>query len=980
MLFSFFQNPNSLHIGCMEPRATYIPEKAITCLNGNWRFKFFESVEELPESLDVTGIDVGDATIPVPGIWELHGYGKPQYTNVRYPIPYDPPHVPRKNPCGLYETSFEINKEDKAYYINFDGVDSCYYLWLNGKFVGFSQVSHSTSEFDISNFVQNGLNIMRVLVLKYCFGTYLEDQDKFRTSGIFRDVFLLTRPKNHIFQLKILSDVNCDLSKGKINICTDYIGEAKDIIVKVFDPEDKQVCEKTFINDCEIEIDNPQLWNSEEPLLYKLQFESNGEIIIQKTGFRRIHIDKGILYINNMPIRFRGVNRHDSNPYRGAAVNREDVLLDLRLMKEHNINAVRTSHYPNSPWVYDMFDEYGFYIIAESDIESHGTATERGGYTDKNYCQIARDERFADAIMDRVQRNVVQNNNHISTVMWSLGNESGYGDNFENAARWVKKYDATRLVHFESLINNSPPYIPDLSVLDVYSRMYPSLTEIDRYFNEGRLDKPYVLCEYIHTMGNGPGDAEEYWQMFDKHPGMCGGFVWEWCDHAYVLDVVNGKEKFGYGGDFGEIRHDGNFCVDGLVWPNRKVSTSLKEIKNVYRPLRVSINGKKLVIKNTQEFVETSEYYSLKASLQQDGKIIDSTYLNLENICPKQSKCVDIPFELPEAGLVQILIETFTKKDTAFVPAGSLVGVDQVTVFDKQICCKAKYQDKQLTAPQYFDNRFDIIVKGDGFEYVYDKRTACLASFKVDGRELFEKPAEINTWRAPTDNDMNIRKEWEFAYYNLQNCVTYETVVNEENECIVVDTHFSISPISMGRIVDGHIKHSFYGDGTVNIDIDSLKKDYEYVYLPRLGMRFFLPKAFEKINYAGYGPYESYIDKRAASYFGEFESTVTDLFEEYIKPQENGSHYGTRKISLYCDCGKTFNVCSSKGISFNASHVSQEELTEKTHHTDVQESPYTILCIDAGMSGIGSNSCGPALSDKFKVEGIIKANFSIKVK
>ncbi len=980
MLFSLFQDPYSLHVGCMDARASYIPENSKTCLNGDWKFRFFESVEELSESLDVTGIDVGDTTIPVPGMWELNGYGKPQYTNVRYPIPYDPPYVPRKNPCGLYETSFNINKEDKAYYVNFDGVDSCYYLWLNGKFVGFSQVSHSNSEFDISAFVQNGTNTMRVLVLKYCFGTYLEDQDKFRTSGIFRDVFLLTRPKNHVFQLKISSDVNCSLNEGVLTVDVDYVGEKFESQIKIYSPDGKLIVENSFIDQFQLHLGNPILWNSEEPLLYKVELICNGETIVQKTGFKRIHIDKGVLFINNMPIRFRGVNRHDSNPYRGSAVTREDVLLDLRLMKEHNINAVRTSHYPNAPWVYDMFDEYGFYIIAESDIESHGTATERGGYTDKNYCQIARDERFADAILDRVQRNVIQNSNHISVFMWSLGNESGYGDNFENAARWVKKYDPIRLVHFESYINNSPPYLPDLSVLDVYSRMYPSLTEIDRYFNEGRLDKPYVLCEYIHSMGNGPGDAEEYWQMFDKHPGMCGGFVWEWCDHAYVLETINGREKFGYGGDFGEIRHDGNFCVDGVVWPDRKVSTSLKEIKNVYRPLRVSLNGKKLTVKNTQEFVEASKYYGLKASLQQEGKITQTVELDFGKIEGKQSRCVDIPFELPDTGLVQVLIETYTKKDAPFVPAGTIVGVDQVTICDNHACCKGNCQGKEFPVPQYIDNRFDVVVKGGGFEYVYDKRTACLASFKVDGKELFEKPAEINTWRAPTDNDMYIRKEWEFAYYNLQNCVTYETVVSVEDGAVLVDTHFSISPIAMGRIVDGHIKHKFFGNGRVNIDIDALKKDFEYVYLPRLGMRFFLSKAFEKIKYAGYGPYESYIDKRAASYFGEFDSTVTDLFEEYIMPQENGTHYGTRKIHLYCDCGKSFNVRSHKGISFNASHVSQEELTEKTHHTDVKESPYTILCVDAGMSGIGSNSCGPALADKFKVEGVIKANFSIKVK
>ncbi len=970
---SYFQDLSVNHVGTLPFRSSYIPEGQNTLLNGDWRFRYWESVEELPEDLRIWDVELGEGHIPVPGIWQIHGYDSHQYTNVKFPIPYDPPYVPRKNPCGIYEHSFALHKEDRQYSIVFDGVDSCYYLWLNGTFIGFSKVSHSQAEYDVTAQIQDGANTLRVLVLKWCDGTYLEDQDKFRTTGIFRDVNLLSRPKNHIHDLRIHALPSDDLELGEVSIQCGYIGAPFAIRAQLEDAAGNVLYSEEFAGSTAFAISKPLLWNAEQPNLYTLHLWANGEHIIEKIGFRRIDIRNNIVHINNVPIRFRGVNRHDSDPFVGPAVTREHVLTDLAMMKQHNFNAIRTSHYPNAPWFYRLCDEYGFYVIAESDIETHGTTDCKLHPGRDDYSICARDPRFLAPMLDRISRNVIQNHNRTCVVMWSLGNESGYGENIETAAKWVRSYDKTRLLHYESFNECPDSFTPDPSLLDVYSRMYSSPAMIDEYFAEDRYQKPYILCEYVHAMGNGPGDPEDYYQVFDRHPECCGGFVWEWCDHAYVLGEQDGKPKFGYGGDFGEWQHDGNFCVDGLVSPDRKVKPGLLELKNVQRPLRVRLDGDALVLRNTMEFSPANDF-SVHISVMTDGRKTGGHTLDISGLDAKQEKRFPLHGIAKTDGRIDILVETFAAKDSHFVKAGHLLGVEQLTISDTK-----KLPKIESGVPSYTDERFSVHIACEHAVLVYNKRSACFDSIVLHSKELLQKPAKFITWRAPVDNDMYIQKKWLFAHLEKEVFRTYDTKVYESDGCLIIETAIGVAPTGMYTMLKGSICYRIAQNGIVDIQVHAHKPE-DLPYLPRLGMELLLDKQMQQLRYTGYGPHESYIDKRQASHYGAFESTVGAQYVDYIKPQEHGSHYGTRELLLADSAGNGLHVQSAGGFSFNASNYSVQELSAKAHNFELQQSPYVHLILDIFMAGIGSNSCGPALDKKYRNEGDISCEMRLDLR
>lgn len=958
----YYQDLRVSHVGTLPFRAAYAPEGAVTLLNGDWRFRYFESVEELPEDLRIWDVDLGEGHIPVPSVWQTQGYDSHQYTNVKFAIPYDPPYVPRQNPCAIYERSFSLRKEDRFYSILFDGVDSCHYLWLNGEFIGFSKVSHSTAEYDVSAQLRDGDNTLRVLVLKWCDGTYLEDQDKFRTSGIFRDVSLLSRPRQHIHDLRILALPDESQKSGIVSVRVDYVGEPFAIELRLCDAAGQELCHTRFEGQTELHIDSPQLWNAEHPYLYTLHIEANGEHIIEHVGFRRIDIRNHIFHINGVPIRFRGVNRHDSDPFVGPAVTREHVLKDLALMKQHNFNAIRTSHYPNAPWFYRLCDEYGFYVIAESDIETHGTTLCKLNPGRDDYSICARDPRFLAPILDRVSRNVIQNYNRCCVVMWSLGNESGYGENFETAAKWVRCYDQSRAVHYENFNECPDSFAPDLSLLDVYSRMYASPGMIEEHFAQGKYRKPYVLCEYVHAMGNGPGDPEDYYQLFDRHPECCGGFVWEWCDHAYVLGEQDGKPKFGYGGDFGEEQHDGNFCVDGLVSPDRKSKPGLLELKNVQRPLRARLEGEELLLRNTMEFSPASDY-SVNLSLLHNGRRIGGHALDLSGLDAKQEKRFPLHFNRPEEGRLDILVETFAAKDSPFVKAGWPLGVEQLTLQDR-FTLPAPEQG----VPDYADERFRVTIYCEAATLCYNKRTACFDRIQHRDEELLQAPARFITWRAPTDNDMYIKEKWLFAHLEKDVFRTYESVVQEEDGCLVIRTQIGVAPMGVHTLLRGEICYRVYRSGLVDVQLRAVKPE-DLPYLPRLGMELKLAPAMTELEYIGYGPCESYLDKHQASHFGSFTSSVAEQYVDYIMPQEHGSHIGTRALCLRDAAGHALRVESAAGFSFNASQYSVQELSRKTHNFELEKSPYVHLILDVFMAGVGSNSCGPQLDKKYRNEG-----------
>lgn len=979
-----YENPSILHLNTMENRAYYIPfesEKAAMAnipesserqilLNGVWAFQYFKSIHELPEEF-WTAKELPSGRIPVPSVWQNHGYDRHQYTNVRYPFPFDPPYLPSENPCGLYFHDFELSSVAERYYLNFEGVDSCFYVWLNGSFVGYSQVSHSTSEFDVTDFIHEGSNRLVVLVLKWCDGSYLEDQDKLRMSGIFRDVYLLARPASHIRDFTVHTTLDPFYRDAALSVEFSFFGDPIPVRGVLYSPSGELLSEQTGLDKLSFDIKNAILWNAELPRQYTLLLEAAGEYILQKVGVRSIETKAGQVLINGCPIKFRGVNRHDSDPVTGYTICRKQAMQDLTLMKQHNINAIRTSHYPNAPWFPQLCSEYGFYLIAESDLETHGSSylySSQQEWID-NYCLLAVDPMFQAAILDRVQRNVIRDKNCTAVVAWSLGNESGYGENFEIAGRWVKKYDPSRLVHYEAMnLQSSHSHINDTSMLDLYSQMYITLEDVRAYFEEKKDPRPYLLCEYIHAMGNGPGDAEDYQELIEKYPGFCGGFVWEWCDHAvYMGKTPDGRNKYFYGGDFGEFPHDGNFCMDGLVYPDRTPHTGLLEYKNVIRPVRASLQNAEtgeVIFTNKYAFLDVGDCLYLEYELTHNGEVIAEGTKDLPSILPGESKTVTFDTPFPLGGTCLFNITYRQKYDTALVKKGHELGFDQL-ILRREAPVFPEMQSG-LSVFLYEDDCC-VTIENEDFRYRFNKLTGSFDQMVFRNHSLLSQPMDYIIWRAPTDNDRIIRKDWEAAGYDRTMVRVHSVRTAMEDEIAVIQFDLAISAVFLQRIID--VKGTFRIDGRGRIDISlECVRNTDMPYLPRFGLRLFLPNQMEQVEYFGYGPNESYIDKRRSSYLGRFRTTVTELHEDYLKPQENGSHYGCDYITLSSREGTALLAISNKPFSFNASHYSAEELTRKPHNFELAKSNSTILSLDYAQSGIGSASCGHPLLEKYRLD------------
>ena len=658
----YYEDTSILHSGCEDNRSYYLPVSPKDTnefsrqmlLNGSWDFKDYSN----PYSIeDFTAEDYSFETftsIPVPGCVQMYGYDQQQYTNTRYPFPYDPPYVPVENPAFVYHRTFFINEVQKKMnsYLNFEGVDSCCYIYLNKKLVGYSQVSHSTSEFDVTKYLLQGENDLTVVVLKWCDGSYLEDQDKFRMSGIFRDVYLLFRPQNHLRDFFIHTVLNDAMTQASVSIDLEKIGQFT-VHAKLLNAAGNLVAESES-NDTLLtfDVESPLLWNAEQPNLYELQLLTDDELISHKIGFRKIEIRDKVLYLNGKQIKIKGVNRHDSDPVTGFTISREQAIKDLSLMKQANMNAIRTSHYPNAPWFPALCDEYGFYMIAESDLESHGCEyiyhedhMSKNEY-DEYFCDLTKREIFAEAIMDRNQRNVIRDKNHPAILFWSLGNESGYSKNLENAAKWIKSYDPDRLIHYEGASVHTPESFTDVDphALDVHSEMYPSVEDIENKLPS--LDMPFILCEFIHAMGNGPGGIEEYMQSIYANDSFIGGFVWEWCDHGIFQGYSkNGKKMYAYGGDSGEFPHDGNFCMDGLVSPDRIPHPGYWEYKNAIRPIRATlIDAQKglISLENKLDFTDIKDYLSISYEVRCNGNVVDFYTLDDLSIAPHEKVTVGL--------------------------------------------------------------------------------------------------------------------------------------------------------------------------------------------------------------------------------------------------------------------------------------------------------------------------------------------------
>jgi beta-galactosidase len=984
LAYRFHEDPSQLHIGTLKARSEYTPfaqdedafasretSSRFRLLNGRWGFEGYESVEDLPKDWLTRPVS---GTMPVPGNWELNGFGKPMYVNIQYPFPYDPPYMPLKNPAGVYRHTFTATPSDKMRWtLCFEGVDSCYYLYINQQFVGYSQVTHNPSEFDITPYLVEGENTLTLLVLKWCDGSYLEDQDKWRMSGIIRDVYLLRRPAAALRDFHIRTTLAASAANVEV-----WLDSPSAVTITLFNP-DGRMLESAAATEGKVtfHIEHPMLWNAEKPVLYRLTLEAAGEKIGETFGVRSVTVQDGVLMLNGAPIKLYGVNRHESDPVTGACVTREQTRKDLLLMKQHNINAIRTSHYPDMPAFYRLCDELGFYVIDEADVESHGSV-DASLSTDNNgdysgIALIANRPDYRDAICDRIEGMAQRDKNRTCVLAWSLGNESGYSTALEQAARRLHQIDPTRLVHYQSMhqLADMPPASDE--PLDFESHMYMSPENLEQRLRDPTEKRPLVLCEYCHAMGNGPGDLEAYWQLFNREPRLAGGCVWEWCDHGIAMGhTAEGKVKYGYGGDFDEPIYDGNFCIDGLVYPDRTPHTGLLELKNVYRPVRViHLGGACFRLESKLSFIAAEERLKCIYEYSVMGTVLEKGEVPLR-LPPLGSQEIILPcaqeVSKPGAAVRFILL---AREDSPWGRAGDEVGFDQwmLTPAAMEAEPPAEGSALKVTADQHTVN-----ILGDDFCYQIDTHSGLPCKMDYKGQTLLTRPMEYNLYRAPTDNDQAVRPSWDRFHWKHLEPRVYGQQIHTDEHGSCVETELSLGWYSHIPTIRLHTVLNISNGGEVSITL-RVKVAQQRPSLPRFGLRLFMPKAFEQVSYLGYGPHESYEDKRQASYWGLFNATVTDLHEDYIKPQENGSHCGCAWLKL-SGVQTQLHVRAGNPFSFNLSHFTQEDLMTHRHNHELTPLDETVFCLDYRSSGIGSASCGPVLAKAYQIcETQFECNF-----
>lgn len=970
---NYHQSTETLHVGCEKPRAYFVPfpcgcaskhaergeSTFFKSLCGEWSFKFFKSVNDVCD-LSTEGSD----KLTVPMSWQMalgRGYDVPNYTNVNYPIPYDPPFVPDENPCGLYSRKFTVPAAmaGKKIYLNFEGVDSAFYVWVNDEFAAYSQVSHMTSEIDITSLVHAGENEIKVLVLKWSDGTYLEDQDMWRMSGIFREVYLLFRDETHIRDIFVHCDLDDSFTDADFTVDVDVTGKAT-----VEWTLDCPCGETIFSGKCDVDesgkivvptVKNAKLWSDEEPNLYNLTLHCGNEYITLPIGARRVEIKDGCVVINGKKVKAKGVNRHDSHHLLGHATPVEHMVRDIMIMKAHNVNMVRTSHYPNDPRFTALCDKYGIYVCDETDLETHGA---------RPWYALSRSPEWEGEYVDRVQRMVERDKNHPCVIFWSLGNESGWGQNHVAMHTWIKSRDTSRIVHYEgaNYDYNDGKYLRD--VTDIESRMYPSPTWCDNYCKAPERDEPLFLCEYSHAMGNGPGDLRDYWEVIEANDNFFGGCVWEFIDHSVAIGDKYGDPSFTYGGDFGDHPNDGNFCVDGLVYPDRRVHTGLEELKQAIMPVAVrEVKPGTVAIKSRRYFKSLSDI-SMAWTVKVDGKAVKSgVHPNLD-IAPEAEEVFEIvpENELPACGTVTLDLSFRQNKPTEWADVGYEVGFAQF-IYERAEKIKAA---PALYPVELCENREEYTVTVGETAYKISKFSGMITDICDNGEHLITKPVVPQIWRAPTDNDRNVQWDWRnSSIHNAKvKCYSTEVVKADENEAVIL-SKISLAAAPNEVVLRADITYTVkYGMG-IKIACD-VKWNVQKKHYPRFGMRLTMPEGAEQMRYFGYGPNESYVDKRLASKLGEYKSTVTENYEPYVFPQENSSHWGCRWADVHTVAGHGFLFTSCEPFSFNASHFSPEQLTETRHHYELKREPETTVMLDMRMDGIGSNSCGPELAEKYR--------------
>ncbi len=929
----FYEDPAFLSENREATRAYYIPydslEKALAgdrtasryyrLLNGEWDFKFFARDIDLTD--DIAAWD----TIPVPSCWQMHGYEKPYYTNVNYPYPVDPPYVPDENPAGVYRTVFTLDEQWTARetFVVFEGVCSCLSLYVNGQYVGYSQGSHLPAEFDLSAFVKTGENELRAVVRKWCSGSYLEDQDFFRMNGIFRDVYLLSREAGHIRDIDITAD------------CSHICVSAEDY--EIYTPDGAVA-----------DLSDPVLWNAEHPYLYTVVVRGETEYIPVKVGMREITIsDKYELLVNGVAVKLKGVNHHDTHPEKGFTMSDEDILLDLTRMKELNINTIRTSHYPPTPHFLSLCDEMGFYVIDETDIETHGFTSRcvNAGWDDAENPQDWPNmlPAWREAYVERAERMVERDKNHPCVIMWSLGNESGYGDNQRAMADWIHNRDNTRPVHYESA-----SAMGRFEGTDVYSRMYASTDELAHKLTHHELAQPIFLCEYAHAMGNGPGDVRDYVELMYAHPQFIGGCIWEWADHTVLVDGVPR-----YGGDFGELTHDGNFCSDGLVFHDRSFKAGSLNAKYCYQGFAAVYKDGALYVTNRYDFTDLADY-TFRLELTADGQTVKAQDVTI-TAAPHETVQVSVPFSVDvpcEMGVYLNLYQLDGEYERGFV---------QFAVCEKTFTPAA-------SAPVAITEDGDLLrVQTETTAYTFSKLYGQFVSIKKEGKELLAAPVRLSVWRAPTDNDRNIRHQWwedrlDRVFHKVYDCTV-------SGNTITVNAF--LAGVSRMPMMKYTATYTFFEDGTAAVTVTGdFGGRLASPYIPRIGFEFTLTAENDGFTYFGMGDGENYCDMYSHAKMGEYRSSAAEEYVPYVMPQEHGNHTRVKRLSM--DCGLTVRG----EFECNVSEYTAAALTAANHQDELKKSGFTNLRVDGKVSGVGSNSCGPMLLEPYRLK---KEPFSFTV-
>ena len=924
-----YENPNITSENREKPRSYYIPSgiSEYTLLNGEWDFAYFKRDIDVPEKIENWD------KIPVPSCWQLHGYDNPNYTNINYPFPCDPPYVPDDNPCGVYRREFVINNKWGRVYLVFEGVSSCAFVYINDEYVGFTQGSRLQAEFDITDYAVDGINTVTVRVLKWCCGSYLEDQDAFRYNGIFRDVYILQRPENHILDVEIIPN------DKEININLDTNAN-----LKIYE-KDKLLWEGNIEKTFTFSPENPILWNAEKPFLYTLQLEKNGEIITFKTGLRKVEIsEKYELLINGVAVKLHGVNHHDTDKFNGWYQTDDQLRKDLELMKEMNMNCVRTAHYPPTPKFIEMCDEIGLYVICETDIEAHGFIRRLPNVPYKFDIESgnwpATLPEWKKEHIERMQRMVETFKNHSSIIMWSTGNESGHGENHIEMVKWTKQRDNTRLVHCEDASKKG-----EIHNSDVYSRMYPSLKDVENFALNDDIDMPVFLCEYSHAMGNGPGDVYYYNELFDKYPKLIGGCIWEWADHVVTVD---GVEK--YGGDFkGELTHDGNFCCDGIVFADRSLKAGSFEAKAAYQPIRTNYSDGKLTVYNRLDFTNLNEY-ELVYNIEVDSvKITEKTIVC--EVQPHKQTIIDIDYSKKQCKYGAYL-------NIKLIKDGKCYAVAQHQLPCEIIGCEKG--EKALLQ----EDKLNIYANGDDFSYVFSKHYGAFTSIKIKGEQQLQGVSTISAFKAFTDNERKLVERW--ANINIWMGENLDCAFTKVYDCQIQDGIIrltgSLAGVSRSPLMKYVLNIEIFKNGKIDIHLaGDIRSDA--FWLPRFGFEFLLPENSNEFTYYGRGPIENYCDMYHWAPMGLYSSNTDKEYVNYPRPQEHGNHSNTKMLKI----GKLV-FTSEKGFEFNVSKYSTKALYKASHTDELKADGKTHLRIDYKVSGVGSFSCGPSLLQEYKLD------------